>query len=127
MSAINEYMKLIPRAFRNAGKIIEGATNIIKDNFNHLPEDEKNEITRRLVICKTCPFMSTNALNDPAMNYKTDRPDEHCSLCGCNIVLKTSSLESNCGIEAYNQTPSGQIQPLDLKWAKYNKTENNGI
>ena len=127
MSAATEYIKLIPRAFRNAAKIVEGASNIVKSNFDYLPENEKNEITRRLVICKTCPFMSTNALNDPAINYKTDRPDEHCSWCGCNLVLKTSSLESNCGIEAYNSTEEGKSLPLELKWTKYNKTENNGI
>lgn len=119
MSVLKEYLQLIPKAFSNADLILEGITNKVKSNFGHLPEDEMNEIARRLVICKTCPFMSENAKTNPAINYQTDRPDEHCSLCKCNIDLKTSSLASNCGIEAYNSTPEGKASPMELKWTKY--------
>lgn len=127
MSAATEYVKLIPRIFRNVGKISEGIKNVVKDQFFHLPEDEKQEIERRMGICATCPFMSENAKNNPAMNYKSEREDEHCSLCGCNIILKTSSLLSDCGIAYYNTTKPGKENPLELKWTKYIKPKQDGI
>lgn len=126
MSALIEYLKLIPKGIENASLILDGIVNRVKLNFGHLPSDEKEEIIRRMVICKSCPFMSANAVNDPSLNYKTDRADEHCSLCQCNIDLKTSSLDSNCGIEVYNKTV-GIAMPLELKWTNYKKPTENGV
>ena len=53
------------------------------------------------------------------VNYKTDREDEHCSICSCNSILKTSSLGSDCGLSYYNETHPDNIQ--ELKFTKYNK------
>jgi hypothetical protein len=126
MSVLTDYIKLIPKGLKNPGLILEGIVNNIKLNFGHLENHEKEEIIRRMFICQTCPFMSTNAAADPAQNYKSDRLDEHCTFCGCNLVLKTSSLGSNCGIEAYNQG-TGKDNPLELKWTKYIKPEEDGV
>lgn len=122
MSALLEYLKLIPKGITNASAILEGIVNKVKINYGHLDQDEKEEIIRRQVICKSCPFMSTNAAENPALAYKSDRMDEHCTLCKCNIDIKTASLQSNCGIEAYNLTEQGKASPLDLKWKAYTKT-----
>ena len=127
MSKIGEYLKLIPKAFANPDKIVEGIINSTRLALGILPEDIEDEIVRRRIICASCPFMSDNAKKNPAMNYKSDRDDEHCTFCSCNIEFKTSSLQSNCGIETHNiQNPDS---PLPLKWTRYipnqtNQTEN---
>lgn len=118
MSVIKDYLKLIPLALKNSPEIIEGIINTVKMNNGTLPEDEQEEIIRRRAICELCPFMSENAKKDPLQNYQSSRLDKHCSMCGCNLELKTSSLESNCGIEIHNQqNPDNQ---MELKWTKYN-------
>ena len=118
MSVITEYIQLIPRVLKNRVNIVEGIINSVKLEFNTLPKEEQDEIIRRRLICKSCPFMSENAKNDVNQNYKTDRLDEHCSMCKCNIQLKTSSLESNCGIEYYNENNDNK---LELKWTSFKK------
>ena len=118
MSKILEYLKLIPKAAANPEKIIEGVVNEVKMKNGSLPEDEQEEIIRRRLICFDCPFNSANAQTSQEYkemydkNYKTDRPDLHCSVCTCNIELKTSSLTSDCGLtEASKKT--------ELKWKQY--------
>lgn len=66
--------------------------------------------------------MSSNAVSDPAQNFKTDRIDEFCTLCECNIDLKTSSLDSNCGIEVWNDEHPENKMPL--KWEAYKTKED---
>lgn len=66
-----------------------------------LPEEQQVEIVRRRLICSECPFTSSNAVKD---GYKSDRFDEHCTLCGCSINRKTASLSSACGIDCCNHT-----------------------
>ena len=123
MSKIGEYLKLIPRALKNAEKIVEGIVNEVKLHNGSLPEDEQDEIIRRRVICIHCPFMSENAKLNPAINYKSDRDDKHCIYCLCNIDFKTASLQSNCGIETYNiKNPN---KPMALKWTRYIKNQKN--
>lgn len=121
MSMIREYLKLIPTAIKNSDKIIEGIVNKVENNLGLLPEDEQKVIAHRLLICQTCPYMSENARTNPAILYKSDRADEHCIHCGCNIMLKTSSLQSNCGIEIWNRNhPDNQLL---LRWEAYIKTK----
>lgn len=117
MSIIKDYLKLIPLALHNHTKIIEGIVNTVKLNHGSLPIQEQEEIIRRRAICETCPFASHNAEKDPLQNYKSSRLDKHCTMCGCNLELKSASLESNCGIDIYNQShPDNQ---MELKWTKY--------
>lgn len=119
MSKFLEYLKLIPRAIVDADKIIEGQINIVKMKHGNLPEDEQAEIIRRRIICATCPFLSSNAVTNSAMNYKTDRTDEHCIYCGCPIDRKTAAFSEKCGIEIYNgKHPDNK---LPLKWDVYIK------
>jgi hypothetical protein len=119
---IKEYLNLIPVAVKNADKIWNGIINEVKIQFNALPEDEQLEIAKRRTLCAVCPFNSSNAVSNPALNYKTDRFDEHCIHCQCNLAAKTASLISNCGIETYNeQHPKDK---MELRWVAY-KNQNN--
>lgn len=112
MSKLGEYIKLLPKGIHNLPKIIEAVTNLAKMELGTLPQEDLEVIVGRRLICTTCPFMSKNA--EKAGVYKTDRPDEHCSLCSCPISTKTASLESNCGIEEYNN--NNPDNPMELKW-----------
>lgn len=123
MSAIKDYINLIPNALKNSDKIVEGIINKVKMDLGVLSKEEQDEVIRRRLICADCPFTSSNAVANKSLGYSTDRIDEHCVHCGCNIELKTSSLQSNCGIEVWNRdNPDSKI---DLKWEAFNKTKNN--
>lgn len=115
MSKLTEYLKLLPAGAKNIGAVVEGLRNSIKLEYGTIPQEHEDEIIRRRLICSECPFMSVNAVK--AGTYTTKRNDEHCSLCGCPIKTKTSSLQANCGIETYNKNnPNNQ---LPLKWVAY--------
>lgn len=117
MSSITEYLKLLPLAWKNRDKIVEGVITKVKQNIGTLPEDEEQEIIRRNIICTICPFMSTNAKKE---GYKTDRLDDFCTLCNCSLILKTSSLSSDCGASIWNEdNPDDQIP---LRWHAYKTT-----
>lgn len=115
MSFITEYLKLIPKGIKNFDKVFEGFKNQVKIELGTIPEEDLTVITARRIICSTCPFLSTNATKLGI--YKTDRTDEHCIHCGCPIKTRTASLESNCGIETYNEL-NPEVPPLQLKWTK---------
>ena len=121
MSKLLEYIKLIPTAIQNADKIVEGVIANTKLKHGNLPPDEVEEIIRRRVICKACPYMSENAKKAGITTSK--RPDEFCIQCNCNIDYKTSSLTSNCGIEMYNKR--NPRNPIELKWTAYDKNKQN--
>jgi hypothetical protein len=114
MSALTEYLKLIPKGLANIDKVAEGIINNIKLEHNALPQEDQELIAVRRLICKQCPYMSTNAVSLGL--YKTDRTEEHCMHCGCPITTKTASLDSNCGIETHNEENPDNTLPL--KWTK---------
>jgi hypothetical protein len=114
MSKLSEYIKLLPRALKNADKIIDGLRNQLKLENGTLPKDQEDVIIGRRLICSQCPFNSTNAT--AAKWYASSRNDVHCTQCGCPIDIRTASLEANCGIEEYNKQHSDN--PILLKWAK---------
>lgn len=123
MSKLTEYLSLIPKGLPNAGEIVSALTNEVYLKYNKLPEDEKEEILKRRVICETCPFNSQNAKSSQeyksltGSNYKTNRTDLHCSFCGCGIKTRTAGLGADCGISTWNKdNPNKQ---LPLKWTKY--------
>ena len=123
MNPFKEYTNLIKRGVLNADKIVEGLSNKALKRFNLLNEEDRNIIEQRMDICLNCPYNSNSATTSEEYlaltgeHYTTSRPELHCSLCGCILDLKTSSLSSNCGIEFWNeeneQNPEKQ---LPLKW-----------
>jgi len=114
MGKLQEYLKLIPRGIANLDKVIEGLANEVKMEFGVLPQDDVDVIVGRRLICSHCPHNSINATKLGV--YATKRTDEHCIMCGCPIITKTASLESDCGIEQYNK--NNPFSPLDLRWTK---------
>ena len=112
MSLIGDYFKLLPLGLKNFPQVVEGIVNSVKSQYGYLPKEEQDEIIRRRGICHLCPYMSKNT-----EGYESDRADEHCSLCFCNISLKTACLECRCGIEVYNQ--QNPDNKMELKWTNH--------
>jgi len=86
-------MGLLKDIWKNRSLIEEGLRNKFfpPKDLKQLIDDT---VIERKSICYQCPFMSENAKK--LFNYKTQRFDKHCSKCGCNLELKTSSLNSSC-------------------------------
>jgi hypothetical protein len=124
MSKISEYIQMVKKGLPHLEHVIEGISNNVMMEFGALPDSEKEEIIRRRLICEECPLNSRNAQTSEEYvllfntHYKTDRKDFHCSICTCPIKTKTASLESNCGLEVYNNQHPTNKQPLF--WTKYN-------
>lgn len=123
MSKITEYLKLIPKELPNSIEIVKALSNEVALKYNALSQDKVEEITKRRIICETCPFNSYLAKtsaeykNLTNKHYETDRTDLHCSFCGCNVKTRTSGLSADCGIATWNKdNPTNQ---LPLKWTKY--------
>ena|SRR5688572_14288229 len=64
------------------------------------PKDLKELIEKvyqeRIEICRGCPFFSENRKKE---GYKTKRPDEHCTNCGCTSAAKNRCLSCECPLE----------------------------
>lgn len=103
-------INLLKKAWENKEHIIHGFLNAVKNELGHLPEEQQKVIAERRVICSGCPYNSVNAKKDKT--YVSNRLDEHCILCTCNIFAKTACLECNCGIETLNN------ENIELKWKK---------
>jgi len=112
MSKWSEYLALLPKGLKNPSQVIEGIVNSV--SMSSLPEEEKDEIIRRRLLCASCKYMSSNR-----EDYHTKRTDEHCTLCSCPILTKTASLSSDCGAKAYNLSHPGDQKPV--LWEKYKK------
>jgi hypothetical protein len=127
MNPFKEYILLTKKGVKNIDKVLEGIRNDISNKFKLLSEEKKEVIAQRMEICNNCPYNSRNAQTSSEYksltgeHYTTNRPELHCSLCGCTLHFKVSSLNSNCGIEAWNE--ENKEKQLDLKWTKYQQDE----
>jgi len=125
MSKITEYFDLFLKGVPHSKEILDSIVKNVQIKMNTLPEDQKEEIIKRRLICETCPFMSRHAPTSPeykaltGRHYKVYRRGDHCSFCGCGIEMRTASLDSDCGIETWNSANADKKIPL--KWTKYNK------
>lgn len=68
--------------------ILEGAWNsiFVRDSIEKVHEE-------RLKICVDC---SSNSEKMKERGYKTFRPDLHCTICGCNLDMKTRCMSCEC-------------------------------
>lgn len=128
---IKNYITLIPKALKHAPQILEGIVNSVRLDSGTLPVEEQDEIIKRRVICRLCPFNSDLAktsseyqelYNGQHYNDGESRPDFHCAICACNIDWKTAALDETCGISFYNDINWKNRQPL--KWNKFKKQTN---
>lgn len=117
IAGLKEYAKLFPTLISQSDKILEGIVNQVKMEFDILPEPQQTEIARRRAICAECPFNSSNAVVN---GYKTNRIDEHCSLCACTITRKTASLSAACGIDCCNALSETNCDCDDKSFKNYN-------
>jgi predicted metal-binding protein len=83
----------------NVKHILEGVANsiFVKEEIEKIA-NERNE------FCKICPKSSANSEKDffdPGPYYSKLRPDDHCSLCACNLHAKVRSLHTNCPAEKW--------------------------
>ena len=68
---------------------------------NHLLPERKLISTiekvsgERMEICGNCEYNS--------LKHSTNRPDEHCTKCGCTLVAKTKCLSCECPIGKWKQ------------------------
>lgn len=73
-------------------QIYEGWKNHLIPSKN-LKDIIKNVSEERLEICNACDSHSKN--------YKKNRPDDHCTKCGCTLLAKTKCLSCNCPINKW--------------------------
>lgn len=72
---------------------------------NHLLPQERTKAfieyisLERLAICSECDEHSANK-----KNYKTMRPDAHCTNCGCTLSAKTKCLTCECPLKKWVAT-----------------------
>jgi hypothetical protein len=59
----------------------------IKESVERVAEE-------RTLICKGCSHNSDH--QKKYNNYKTIRPDFHCTICGCGLHMKTRALSQEC-------------------------------
>ena len=69
--------------------ILEGAWNSI-----FVKESIEKVHDQRLDICMRCPYNSLTMKEKSG--YKTFRPDLHCTICGCNLDMKTRCMACEC-------------------------------
>lgn len=63
--------------------------------------------TSRLSICEACEEHSSNK-----KDYKSIRPDAHCTNCGCTLSAKTKCLTCECPLKKWM---SAETQTQDVK------------
>jgi len=90
----------------NIKHILEGIKNSIFVN-----EEVEKIAQARHAICNACPRSSANKNNPmfaPGQYYSEKRPDEHCSVCACNIHAKNRSLHTACPEERWSAVATTQ-------------------
>lgn len=74
--------------------ILEGTWNSI-----FLKEEIEKVAKARDEICRGCSMNSDHAKR--FNKYKSLRPDFHCTVCGCDLHLKTRALSQNCPLNKW--------------------------
>ncbi len=85
-------------------EIIEGIKNSI-----FVKEEVEKIANERYEICKVCPKNSSNKdekFFNPGSYYTPIRPDEHCTMCACNLHAKVRSLHTSCPIGNWEEVAS---------------------
>ena len=68
-----------------------------------LKELIKQTSAQRLEVCNNCDYHSDNR-----KNYKTVRPDKHCTHCGCTLSAKTKCLSCACPLNKWEALISSE-------------------
>jgi hypothetical protein len=92
----------------------------MKLNIKHILEGLKNSIfvkeeiekiaNERYEVCSSCPknskVIKEKGSDSPGPYYSEIRPDEHCTICACNIHAKVRSLHTECPIDKWSAVAS---------------------
>ena len=85
------------------------------------PHELKQQIEQigehRLSICRECDYNSE--VKKKKFDYKTVRPDEHCTNCGCTLSAKTKCLSCSCPIKKWEALQLDES--LEAKISKINE------
>lgn len=111
----------------NIKHVIEGIANtvFVKEEIEKLAE-------QRILICRACPRLSTNIKEkntEPGKYYSAKRPDEHCTVCACNIHAKVRSLHTSCPekkwLSVANKEEAARVAiVMDQSFNQLNSTSN---
>lgn len=74
-------------------KIYEGWRNKLIPP-QHLKQKIEEVAILRTDVCRECEW---NSINNK--NYKSLRPDEHCTVCGCTVSAKVRCLSCKCPLD----------------------------
>lgn len=96
--------------------ILEGAWNSI-----FLKEEVEKVAKQRDEICRGC---SMNSDHQKKYNkYKTFRPDFHCTVCGCDLHMKTRAMSQHCPLDKWKAEVSEEEgYQIDKKLEEDGKT-----
>jgi hypothetical protein len=76
-------------------QIVEGWKNNLTPS-QYLHTDIIKVAKERMSICNSCEEHSSNK-----KDYKTIRPDAHCTNCGCTLAAKTKCLTCECPLRKW--------------------------
>jgi len=85
-----------------------------------MKEQIETVANERLAICSQCSFQSE--VRKRLSDYKTIRPDVHCTNCGCTLAAKTRCLSCSCPIGLWKEVlTSEQEEEIKNLMANENK------
>ena len=99
----------------NLSQIYEGWRNNLIP-----PADLKAQIIEvgknRMKICLEC--------DQHSMYHKTNRPDDHCTNCGCTLSAKTKCLSCSCPLNKWQAVVESHEKETEMKTALDNGEQN---
>lgn len=125
ISKFEETWNYFKSGVKHFPQVIESRINKAKADFGKLSPVYQQEAERRLGICMSCPFNSSNAPFSPeykslfGTSYMThrDQADIHCAICGCDLDYKVLGFTGACGLLDYNLSHPENKQ--ELKWSAF--------
>lgn len=94
--------------------IIQGFTNLVKDNFGMLSEEIKEVASMRHNHCASCTLRDGNTCSTKTTAFHV-KTGELTKGCGCNLAAKVVSPSSSC--------PLGKWEAIANEWILMGKTE----
>src|ERR1700749_1311749 len=93
--------------------LMEGTMNLIRAR-----KEVELASQQRLNVCKGCSHNSDH--QKKFLGYKSFRPDYHCTICGCNLELKTRCMSCECPIKKWHPLLSEEEErELEKKITEY--------
>ena len=90
---------------KSVKKILKNSKHIAEGIKNKLVKDERVEeiAKKRYSLCKLCKHLTED-------KNKCYVPGECCDICGCNLQLKTRSLDESCALWEIGEKPLWEVE-----------------